>query len=436
MWRGRHRTSSLAPWAALLTGLVVTFPAGIPGAADGTGPRTTDLLSLFSAGLLALTVFRSAPLHRAISGILLVYAMTMPWVFMEIYALAGVPDPPVQRLLIRWVIGGFSAYLIVVLTETPVLRARFLHGLLIGVFLSLLTVLYDFQTFAPEDLPIDVLVKLAIYTGKDIHDFVYRAYGIFGHPNGAAGCVLVGVPVLIGAIHEGRLPRWSILFALVLMGAVFYLTKSRGSLIVSGALVAYWLYSQTRGIRLPLVLTGVLAILVVLTAGGLETDWVDGVLLDRFRDSDGIAVNAADRWWTIATSLDLMMQNPLGMGSAYVAPLETATGTSATHNAYLELALMGGVPLMVLVVLRLVKAAARLFTPWRPVEAWLAAYFLGIFAFETYFLQNTVQVMTLWLVISPLRSFRKQTAPQARDSMQANPGQGLAVRPTTRNLTG
>ena len=40
MWRGRHRTPSLAPWAALLTGLVVTFPAGIPGAADGTGPRT------------------------------------------------------------------------------------------------------------------------------------------------------------------------------------------------------------------------------------------------------------------------------------------------------------------------------------------------------------------------------------------------------------
>ena len=149
-----------------------------------------------------------------------------------------------------------------------------------------------------------------------------------------------------------------------------------------------------------------------------------------------IAVNAADRWWTIATSLDLIMQNPLGMGSAYVAPLETATGTSATHNAYLELALMGGVPLMVLVVLRLVKAAARLFTPWRPVEAWLAAYFLGIFAFETYFLLNTVQVMTLWLVISPLRSFGKRTAPQARASMQAIPGQGLAVRPTTRNLTG
>ena len=45
------------------------------------------------------------------------------------------------------------------------------------------------------------------------------------------------------------------------------------------------------------------------------------------------------------------------MGSAYVAPLETATGTDATHNAYLELAVMGGVRLMVLVVLRLVKSA-------------------------------------------------------------------------------
>ena len=147
--------------------------------------------------------------------------------------------------------------------------------------------------------------------------------------------MLVGVPVLIGAINEGRLPRWSILFALVLMGAVFYLTKSRGSLIVSGALVAYWLYSQTRGIRLPLVLTGVVAILVVLTAGGLETDWVDGVLLDRFRDSDGIAVNAADRWWTIATSLTYNADLP--GWAAYVAPLETATEraphTTRTSNS-------------------------------------------------------------------------------------------------------
>jgi hypothetical protein len=436
MVRGQRGAPTLALWGALLAGVFVSFPSAVlPGVAEGSGPRTTDLLNLVCAGLLVLGVCRSARLHRVIYGTLLVWALTVPWVIMEIYALAGDPDPPVQRLLIRWILCGCSAYLVTVLAESPVLRPRFLYGLLIGVLLSSLTLLHDFLTFSPEDMPIELLVKLAIYDGKDIHDFVYRASGIFGHPNGAAGCVLVGVPVLIGAIEEGRMPRWSIVLALVLMGSVFYLTKSRGALMTSAALVAYWLWSQTRGARLPLVLAGLAIGLGVLTAGGLEMGAGDGVLLDRFLDTDSISVNAEDRWWTIATSLDLMLSNPLGMGSAYVEPLETATGTSATHNAYLELALMGGVPLMVLVVVRLFKAAARLFTRWRPFEAWLAAYLLSIFAFESYFLLVNVPLLTLWLVVSPLRSFGRQTAPEAGAAMQPLQGQDLAVRPATRDLT-
>jgi hypothetical protein len=433
MWRGLHGAPTLAPWAAFMAGVVVGCPAGMPGVADGSGPRTTDLLGLLCAGLLVFAVIRSAELHRAIHGALLVWALTLPWVFMEICALAGTPDPPVQRLLIRWVLGGFSAYLIAVLADSPVLRPRLLWGLMIGVVLATLTLLYDFLTFSPEDMPIEQLVNLAIYNGKDIHDFIYRAFGIFGHPNGAAGCVLVGVPLLIGAIHEERAPRWSIVIGMALIAGVFYLTKSRGPLIVSAALVAYWLWSEARGLRLPLVLAGVAAGLGVVAAGGMGSGLGDGVLLDRFLDFDAISLNAGDRWWTVATSLDLILRNPWGMGSAYVDPLETATGTTATHNAYLELALMGGVPLLVLVVVRLVKTAAHLFTPWRPVEAWLAAYLLGIFLFESYFLQVSIQLTTLWLVISPLRSLAGQTVLQAGTSARAR--QELAAMHAARDLT-
>jgi O-Antigen ligase len=437
MWSDRHPgTTTLAPWAALLAGIVVTFPGTMPGVGDGSGPRTTDLLNLVCTGLLAFAVFRSAKLHRAIYGVVLVWALTVPWIFMEIHALAGVPDPAVQRLLIRWILCGCSAYFIAVLADTPVLRPRFLCGLLIGIALSSLTLLYDFLTFSPEDLPIEQLVNLAIYNGKDIYDFIYRSYGIFGHPNGAAGCVLIGVPLLIGVIQEGRAPRWSIVVALVLMGGVFYLTKSRGPLIVSAALVAYWFWSQTRGVRVPLMLAGVMAVLGVLSvlaAGGLGAGG-DGILLERFLDLNSISVNAGDRWWTIATSLDLLLGNPLGMGSGYVEPLDRATGTTATHNAYLELALMGGAPLMVLVVVRLIKAAAGLFTSWQPVEAWLAAYLLGIFCFESYFLQIGIQLTTLWLVISPSRSFERQTLHQAALWRPPLSDQHLAARGATRDL--
>lgn len=427
-----HGAPGGAPWAAFLVGVVVACPAGVPGVADGSWPRTTDLLALFCVGLLGVAVLKSAELHSAIRGSVLVWAMTLPWVFMEICALAGNPDPPVQRLLIRWILCGFAAYVVAMLADAPLQRSRLLWGVMTGVVLSSFTLIYDFLTFSPEDMPIEQLVNIAIYDGKDIHDFIYRASGIFGHPNAAAGCVLIGVPVLIGAIHERRAPRWSIVIAVALMGMVFYLTKSRGPLVVSGLLVTYWMWSEVRALRLPLVLAGGLVGFGLLAAGGIGV-LGDGALIERFLDFEAISINAGDRWWTIATSLELIMHNPLGMGSAYVELLETATGTSATHSAYLELALMGGIPLLVFVVVRLVKTAANLFTPWRPMEAWLAAYLMGIFAFESYFLQVGIQLITLWLVILPLRSPEGQPVFQQRASTR--PRHELAAMHAARDAT-
>ncbi|MFZ5783490.1 MAG: O-antigen ligase family protein [Pseudomonadota bacterium] len=411
MWHGTRRAPAIPAWAAFLVGVAVACPAVIPGVGDGNGPRTTDLLGLFSAGWLALAMLRLPELHRAIVGVLLVWAMTLPWIFIEIWSLGGTSDAPVQRLLLRWVLAGFSAYLIAVVADTPALRPRLLYGLMAGVLLSSLTLVHDDLTFSPEDVPIDQLVTLAIYNGKDIYDFVYRASGIFGHPNGAAGCVLLGVPLLIGAIQEGRAPRWSIAIALMLMAGTFYLTKSRGPLLVSAVLVGSWLWIEARGARLPLLLAGVAGVLGMVAVGGVAAG--GGVLLNRFLDLNAISVNAGDRWWTIATSLDFMVRNPLGMASGYVAPLETATGTSATHSAYLELGLMGGIPLLAFVAVRLGRTAARLLGPWRPVEAWLACYLLGIFLFESYFLQVGIQLLTLWLVVSPLQRGREPSLPAA-----------------------
>ncbi|MBV8186237.1 MAG: O-antigen ligase family protein [Alphaproteobacteria bacterium] len=413
-----------------MAGMFITCPIPLPGLGeDGTGPRTTDLLNFASAGLLVVALFRSTRLNRAIYGVVLVWALSVPWVFMEIYGLSGATDPAVQRVLVRWLLCACAAYWITVATENPMLRSRFLYGLLIGVVPSLLTVTYDFLTFSPEDVPIDELVLLAIYNGKDIHDFAYRAYGFFGHPNAAAGCMLLGVPVLIGAVAEGRLPRWSILIAVALMGSVFYLTKSRGPLIVSTALVAYWLWSQGRGPRLLLVVTALATALVTLAAGQFATEWAGGVLLDRFVDTESISDNADGRWWTIATSLEMVLQNPLGMGSAYVEPLEIATGTNATHNAYLELGLMGGVPLMVLIVIRLLNAATGLFMPLQRAEAWVASYLLGVFAFETYFLLLNIQLVTVWLVVSPLRPLSKQAPVAIARPMHRVRGQVVARTP-------
>ena len=94
---------------------------------------------------------------------------------------------------------------------------------------------------------------------------------------------------------------------------------------------------------------------------------------------------------------------------------------------------MGGIPLLIFVVVRLVKTSAYLFTPWRPVEAWLATYLLGIFAFEAYFLQVSIQLVTLWLVILPLRSSSRQPALQYRATIR--PQQELAAMPASIDPT-
>jgi hypothetical protein len=416
-------------WGAVLAGMLVAFPGVVGvvgGVTGGAWPRTTDLLNLVCGAWFVFAMLKTSRLHPVVLNLFVVWALTLPWVLWEVYELGGDPDPPVQRLVIRWIMCGGAACMVTMLSETPVLRPCFFYGLLAGVAASSSTLVYDFLTFSPHDMPVEELVTLAIYNGKDLNDFVYRAFGIFGHPNGAAGCVLIGVPVLIGLIQEGKAPRWSVVLALGFMGGVFYLTKSRGPLVVAAGLVGYWLWLHSRGFRLPLVLAGAVAALAGLAANELRSGG-ESVLLERFLDMDAITVNADDRWWTIATSLDLLLRHPFGMGSAYVAPLEIATGTSATHNAYLELGLMGGLPIMVFVIVRLVRAAGLLFTPWRPVEAWLAAYLLGIFAFESYFLQVNIQLLTLWLVVSPLQSFARQATPQSRARTHAMAGQRPAM---------
>jgi hypothetical protein len=386
--------------ACVLAGVCMTFPAPLrPGAMDGGWPRMTDLLNLICFALLIEVLLRGGMLHGAIRLVALTWALSFVWIVVELWFMSAQSDGPVQRLLIRWLMAGFSAYWILVLMNDRRRRYLVAAGQLAGVVLSLGTVAMDWATFTPEDMPVDELVKLAIYNGKDIHDFVYRAFGIFGHPNGAAGCVLLGVPILIGIVDERKASSWWLLAALPLMAATFYLTKSRAPLVISCGLLMFWFVrhgaSWERLCTLGLGAAAAGLVLVVLM-GGIHSS--QNVLLQRFMDTESITVNADDRWWTIITAFDLLLRNPLGLGSSYVDPLNAATGTTATHNAYLELGLMGGVPLTLFVIVRLVTVARWIFAGQRSIESWMAAYLLCIFSFEAYFLQLNILVVVFWLV--------------------------------------
>ena len=410
----RLGTIHAAQAAGVLAGVCVAFPSFlIPGTADGSGPRTTDILSLTSAGLLAAVLLRGGILHPVIRLITLFWLLSVGWVCVEVYISSPETAAPVQRLLVRWLLCGCSAYWITVLMQDARTRYLVVLGVLLGLIFSFSTIVWDSITFSPEDLPLAVLVDLAIYNGKSIHDFIYRAYGIFGHPNGAAGCVLIGVPFLIGLIEEKKIPRYCIALALILMAGTFYLTKSRGPLLTSLGLILFWIVACNRrsGAILASIGTAAAVGVMALVFGEISST-IQDALLDRFTDTGSITVNVDDRWWTIAAAMRMILTHPLGMGSGYLEPLAIETGTTATHNAYLELALMGGVPLALLVAVRLLRTASWLFTPNRPIEAWVAAYLACIFLFETYFLQVNIPILTLWLLRGPAQRLGRAEQPR------------------------
>jgi hypothetical protein len=292
-------------------------------------------------------------------------------------------------------------------------------------------VFYDYVRFDPAAIDPAILVRVAIYSGTDLQDIEYRASGVFGHPNGAAGCILIAIPILIGMVEEKRLPRSALWLGVGIEALVFYFTKSRGSLLVSAELLGYWLLACAP--PLYRVASAILAVIAGVLLLGLlsHLDFTQSLWLRRFVDTDAISTNASDRWWTITTSFDLVLRHPFGLGSSYAALLAEATGTDATHDAFLELALLGGLPLAIFVAARLIRTASFLATSYRPVESWLAAYFIGIFLFETYFVQVNIPILTIWVLWPPRR-----VVAGAADEARMPRGMMPAWRPAHGGATG
>jgi hypothetical protein len=407
--RATERFGALAPnrltaAAAFLFGVCISFPAVVfPPLAEDSGPRLPDLANLLGALALVAALSQGKQLHRVASMLATICALSFGWLVAEAYFSYRVPDPILQRVLFRWFSACFAVYWLVLLMQH---RNRFslCLGLLAGALLSLVTVFYDYVGFHPESMDPKSLVRVAIYSGTDPADIEYRASGIFGHPNGAAGCILIAIPILIGMVEERRLPRSALWLGVGIEALVFYFTKSRGSLLVSAGLLAYWLLVCAPPLyRVPSAI--LMAIAGVLLLGALShLDFTQSVWLRRFADTEAISTNASDRWWTITTAFDLVLRHPFGIGSSYGALLAEATGTDAAHNAFLELALLGGLPLAIFVAARLIGAASLLVTPYRPMESWLAAYFIGIFLFETYFVQVNIPILTIWVLWFPRRA--------------------------------
>jgi hypothetical protein len=268
------------------------------------------------------------------------------------------------------------------------------------------TVVHDFQTF-------DLHVNMPGLNLRDLAfiDGIYRAQGMYTHPNEAAGIVLLCAPLIIGLVEERRLPPVSLLALVAIVCTVFYVTKSRSQMAVVILLVALWALRNAPQLLMATAVAGMLG--VVAGTFDLLPGISGDVIADRLFNSD-IDTNVADRFTTIAESFAIALQYPFGAGSIYVEMLERETGLTATHNAFLQLAVMGGLPLMLFVVVGLLRCGCTVLTrtAWR-VEGWLALYLICIFNIENYFYSAEISVMTQFVVAVAWARYRVPAASQA-----------------------
>lgn len=390
-WRGR--TGLLAAmafgWGALLG-----FPAQLPG--GGAGLRTSELAAVLAFMALLVAWRLGRPLHPAAGSLAVALALTLPWAGAELVAQSLHRDSgPAQMLLLRWCLALGTAYAVAALMAERRTRGPLCLGLAAGLALSLGSVVWDDMTFDPATLYLtpEALERITWINGE------YRANGIFTHPNAAAGTVLLLVPLVAGLVEERLLPRAALLVALAAIVAVLLVTQTRGPTLFASILLALAIVrGSSKALLLVVAAGGVAALMLLVANGGGESQ---ASLSLRLFDAQNVADGASDRGMTVLASVVLALENPLGLGSAYPQMLEAMTGFVSTHNAFLQLALMGGLPLAAFVTACLLRNAAGLFARRPGIEAWMAAYLVGAFLFEDQFFVPTFLVLALWLLWRP-----------------------------------
>jgi hypothetical protein len=344
-----------------------------------------------------LTFFFQRRLHRSALPLLIALALSGPWILVETsnYVL-NEGSGPARMVLVRWLLSLPCAYWLAVGMASIRHRRKIVLGMVLGALLSLATVYHDRITFDPKSVTASDSTDQPVWI-----DGQYRASGIFSHPNAAAGVVLIAVPLMIGLIEERRLPWATVIAPIALLGAVYYLTMTRGPTMVAAAIIAIHLLRRSSTRNLAVFAIGI-ALAALVWSGARKVQLGTAPLVERVFNSRNIEGGAQDRALTTFTSLEIAVTHPFGVGSRYERLLGKATGFTATHNGYVQLALLGGIPLMVFVATSLLGHANPLKSSNHRVEQWAALYIAGALLFENQFFVSTFSVLVLWLAWDPV----------------------------------
>jgi hypothetical protein len=374
-------------------------------------PRATDLIGgafLVTVGVLLLMGLRLT--RRLAARILLVAVLLLPmfWHGLRIGELSALVDA------IRWVVGFGWALGLTWMAGSNRLRSVVFKGIIFGTAGCVVVIV----------MQVVGLTSLTISLGWAAQDAVLgtswagilRVPGLEPNVNGSAAVVSLCVPIALGLLDEGRVSRIWLFVALgtVIIGSA--LTLNRSSILVSGTTMSAWVFLAGRqsigtGWKVSAILLVVTGLTVYGPPGGWQR-WNELYSLSNLLQSENFQVRSRSTLY----ALDLLYNNPLGIGRTFQTHIENymrsyMRGTThSPHNAFLQLGLMAGLPLVLWVVWKLGIRILSLFRRGS-VEAWLSLHLFGLFFFESYFAIPTVISLVAWITIQPFTErFLKNTA--------------------------
>jgi hypothetical protein len=358
-------------------------------------PRLSDIIAVALAALLLLRW--TARFHYRVrfpatfvvtAGLLLLW-IGREWV--TAHTLSNT-DP------IRWCLALPYAYALHRFACNRRTRVALMIGLTVGAGANVIVL--AMQTFGLSDTAVQLGFASARWASvwiAESGEAALRPTGMWGHPNATAGVIALCFPIVCGLVDEQRIRPWWIAAAWLVVFASSVFTFTRSGVIAAGIVFLVWTARALRSGRyvrskLLLLLIGAVGVIFI----GPPSGWW------RWVGEADVGENLGDRVESMLRAFGLALHNPLGLGAQYRERLAalTSSGIGATHNAWLYLSLVAGLPLALWILHGTVRRLTAL-VHFSVVETWLALGLMTLSFFEEFFRVPVFPVIALWLLADP-----------------------------------
>lgn len=352
-------------------------------------PRVSDVVGLLLGIGSCFHLARSGVSRSrfAISSMLLA--------FPALWAIIGLVKNDVNTVVqsIRWGLALPWAWVLERGWLRKVFREAFMRGLFWGAGLNVLVLVM--QAAGLDELTRSLGLAALDEVAPSVHGRI-RLSGVHGHPNASMGVISLVIPAALAlTLGMRRSQAWLIAaVGMLFVGSSFTLTRS--PLLVSAFSLAIGLllnlrYRKTLVSALTIVVLGSLALLT----GGPPGGW------ERWLDASNVA-NSLGRVATNVEAMKLLLLHPLGVGDS----VRTAA-LGATHNAFLQVGLVFGLPFAIFLTTGLAFASLRSLRKETRTIGMLAVHVFGLFLWEDHLNNPTFIVLSSWLLVSGLLSSRR-----------------------------